>query len=121
LAIGLASYLQDGSAYEGRDIIGVMIEWCQENISKNYLNFRFRHADTYNGFTDPHGQQQASASTFPYADESFNLVFLGSLFTHLLPAEVENYLAEIRTRPPRRRASPFGSKVGIAPRPMTAL
>jgi SAM-dependent methyltransferase len=29
------------------------------------------------------------------ADGLFDVVFLGSLFTHLLPAEVENYLSEI--------------------------
>ncbi len=32
---------------------------------------------------------------FPYADETFGFVFLVSVFTHLLPREVANYLSEI--------------------------
>src|SRR5262249_6440676 len=33
---------------------------------------------------------------FPYADASFDFVFLTSVFTHMLPAEVAQYLREVR-------------------------
>ena len=37
----------------------------------------------------------ASSFSFPYEDESFDVVFATSVLTHLLPDAVENYLAEI--------------------------
>ena len=33
---------------------------------------------------------------FPFADASFDFVFVTSVFTHMLPNEVGNYLREIR-------------------------
>jgi SAM-dependent methyltransferase len=95
LAIPLTRYLSDRGSYDGIDIIPQMIDWCMENISTKYPNFRFQLADVYNGFYNPSGLLKATEYTFPYRVESFDLVFLGSLFTHLLPAEMENYFREI--------------------------
>jgi SAM-dependent methyltransferase len=43
----------------------------------------------------PSGRFHADEYTFPYEDESFDFVFLTSVFTHLLPSDMENYLSEV--------------------------
>jgi len=41
------------------------------------------------------GRQQAHEYRFPFDDSSFDMVILASVFTHLLPRELERYLSEI--------------------------
>lgn len=95
MAMPLAKYLSDGGSYEGFDIISEQIEWCQKNITPVYPNVCFQLADIYNKMYHPLGKFKASDYVFPYADESFDFVFLTSVFTHLLPPEMERYLSEI--------------------------
>jgi ubiquinone/menaquinone biosynthesis C-methylase UbiE len=38
---------------------------------------------------------QAAQYPFPFADSSFDFVYLVSVFTHMLPADMEHYLSEI--------------------------
>jgi len=44
---------------------------------------------------NPNGACEAAEYIFPFRDESFDFVFLGSAFTHMLPRGVERYLSEI--------------------------
>ncbi len=94
IAIPLTGYITTGS-YEGFDVSRPMLEWCQQNITPRFPNFRFEHADIYNGQYNPEGRYKASEYRFPYDDESFDFVFLTSVFTHMLPADVDHYLSEI--------------------------
>jgi SAM-dependent methyltransferase len=96
MAVPLTGYLDDQGSYEGFDVFPEGIRWCQENITPTYPNFRFRVADIRNKEYNPGGRFAASEYEFPYEDESFDFVLLTSVFTHLLPDEVENYLSEIR-------------------------
>jgi SAM-dependent methyltransferase len=96
MAVPLTGYLDDQGSYEGFDVFLEGIRWCQENITPKYPNFRFRVADIRNKEYNPGGSFAASEYEFPYEDESFDFVLLTSVFTHLLPDEVENYLSEIR-------------------------
>ncbi len=96
MAVPLTRYLSDRGSYEGIDVFPRGIAWCQENITLRYPNFRFRVADIKNKEYNPGGRFAASEYEFPYADASFDFVLLTSVFTHLLPDEVENYLSEIR-------------------------
>lgn len=41
------------------------------------------------------GKVSAATYELPYSDAEFDLVFLASVFTHLVPAEVQNYTKEI--------------------------
>jgi SAM-dependent methyltransferase len=95
LASPLSRYLNPEAKYEGFDIVNEMVNWCTENISSKILNFRFQHADVFNNEYNLKGTQKASEYKFPYADESFDLVFLKSVFTHMLPSDLNNYLSEI--------------------------
>ncbi len=95
LAIPLTTHLKNGGLYEGFDVTKDTIAWCTEYMSSKHPNFHFQHADIRNRYYNPNGRFSASEYRFPYADGSFDVVFLGSVFTHLLPAEMEHYLAEI--------------------------
>ncbi|KAB2488083.1 class I SAM-dependent methyltransferase [Priestia endophytica] len=96
MAVPLTRYLNQNSLYEGFDINAPAIRWCQENISLKYPNFHFQLADVYNKFYNPTGKCSALDFKFPYKDNSFDFVFLTSIFTHLLPEELDNYLSEIK-------------------------
>ncbi|RLA90379.1 MAG: class I SAM-dependent methyltransferase [Deltaproteobacteria bacterium] len=82
-------------SYEGFDIIPDEINWCKENISTKYPNFHFQLADIFNKNYNPKGKLNANGYKFPYEDESFDFVFLTSVFTHMLPKDVDHYLSEI--------------------------
>lgn len=66
-----------------------------KNITPKYPNFNFQLADIYNKMYNPQGKYKASDYKFPYANETFDFVFLTSVFTHLLPQDMERYLSEI--------------------------
>jgi SAM-dependent methyltransferase len=71
------------------------IDWCQQRITPRYPHFRFQQADILNGHYNPTGRYPATEYRFPYADAQFDFVFLTSVFTHMPPAEVAQYVAEI--------------------------
>jgi SAM-dependent methyltransferase len=98
-AIALSSYLAPEGSYEGFDISRESIEWCRREISTRYPNFRFSHVDVFSSLPfagNPSGGLQPEDVTFPYADERFDLVFLLSVFTHVLAPGLERYCAEVR-------------------------
>lgn len=96
LAIPLTRYLSDAGSYEGLDVVPSGIDWCNEHIASQYGNFRFTLADVFNREYNPSGKFAAADYTFPYLDGTFDLVVLVSVFTHMLPPDMEHYVAEIR-------------------------
>jgi SAM-dependent methyltransferase len=95
IAIPLTQYLDRRGSYEGFDIVPLGIDWCSDKITSRFPHFRFQLADLFNRSYNSRGRLEASSYTFTYANESFDLVFLTSVLTHLLPADLENYLYEI--------------------------
>jgi len=95
MAIPLTNYLSKEGEYWGFDIVKKAIRWCQSRISPNFSNFHFQHSDVYNKHYNPTGKVQAQNFQFPFDDEFFDFVFLTSVFTHMLPSDLENYLSEI--------------------------
>lgn len=95
VAMALTRYLKEGGTYEGFDIVPVYIDWCQKAISSEYPHFQFQLADIVSLAYNPKGRYQGATYVFPYEDGTFDFVFLSSVFTHLLPAEMENYLGQI--------------------------
>jgi ubiquinone/menaquinone biosynthesis C-methylase UbiE len=95
VAVPLTGYLNAAGRYAGFDISTKAIAWCKENISRSNPNFDFAVADIHNPLYNPRGKYQSTDFAFPYPDASFDLVFLTSVFTHLVPAEVKHYLDEI--------------------------
>lgn len=94
VAIPLTQYVKQGT-YVGFDIVPEGIEWCQQKVTPKYPNFHFFVADVYNKYYHPEGRQTGSTYRFPFADGSFDFVYLTSVFTHMLPADMANYISEI--------------------------
>lgn len=95
MAIPLAKYLNEKGNYEGIDITNKGIKWCQKNISLQYSNFHFQLVDVFNKYYNPSGKYKAFEYKLPYQDKSFDFVFLTSVFTHMLPRDIENYFSEV--------------------------
>ena len=49
----------------------------------------------YNSEYHPQGRMKASQYSFPYGDDSFDVAVLVSVFTHMLPADLDRYMSEI--------------------------
>jgi ubiquinone/menaquinone biosynthesis C-methylase UbiE len=95
MAVPLTSYLSREGEYWGFDIVSKGVEWCINRISNKFTNFHFQHSDVYNKHYNPKGNVNACDFKFPFENSYFDFVFLTSVFTHMLPLEVENYLSEI--------------------------
>ena len=94
VAIPLSRYLAKGT-YEGFDTGLREIEWCQKHITPTAPNFRFAHANVYNLTYNPTGTIAPSEYEFPYPDADFDFIVLTSVFTHMLPRDMEHYFSEI--------------------------
>jgi SAM-dependent methyltransferase len=95
MARPLTVYLNQAGSYEGFDVVGVGIDWCRRNITPRFPPFRFQRANVYSPGYHPRGLYEGAEYGFPYPSNSFDFVFLTSVFTHMRPAEVANYTREI--------------------------
>ncbi|MBI2441966.1 MAG: class I SAM-dependent methyltransferase [Lentisphaerae bacterium] len=95
IAAALTGYLSGQGRYEGFEIVAAGVDWCRATISSRFPAFYFQTADIYNRHYNPKGRSSAQTYAFPYPDATFDFVFLSSVFTHMLPEEAQNYLAEI--------------------------
>lgn len=109
LAIPLTKLITPPGAYDGLDIVERGVRWCSTKITPEYPNFRFTHADIFNAEYNPGGAVKAEEYRFPYEDASFDIVWLFSVFTHMLAADVAHYVEEISRvlRPGGRLAATF--------------
>ncbi|MBK6391468.1 MAG: class I SAM-dependent methyltransferase [Saprospiraceae bacterium] len=70
-------------------------EWTGvKNITSRNTNFGFQYIDLYNDLYKAKGRSAASFE-FPFTQESFDFICAISVFTHMLPDEVENYVRQI--------------------------
>jgi ubiquinone/menaquinone biosynthesis C-methylase UbiE len=93
--IPLTQYLDSSATYEGIDVNVDGVKWCRDHITQRFSNFHFQHIDVYNRLYNPLGQHQPGEYRFPFADESFTFIMLGSVFTHMMPHDVQHYLSEV--------------------------
>ncbi len=96
MAAQLTQRLSTAGSYEGLDPDPEAIDWCRKRISSVFPNFRFIHVDLHNRHYNPHGLVAGASFRFPYVADSFDLIILKSIFTHLLLDPIEHYLGEIR-------------------------
>src|SRR5688572_3983857 len=94
MARPLTKYLE-GGRYDGIDVVAPSVEWCRKTYAPRYPNFRFHHTDIHNSVYNPGGRDKASEYRFPFSDSFFDFVFLTSVFSHMLPQDMEHYLSEI--------------------------
>jgi len=95
MAIPLTRYLSGGGRYVGFDVVKDSIVWCRTHLTKMFPNFEFHYSDIYNLRYNPLGKKPAREFQFPFRDQTFDFVLLISVFTHLLPNDLEHYFKEI--------------------------
>ena len=95
LAIAMPDFLDANGGYEGLDIVPEGIDWCKQHIVGAHDNIHFTLADVYNKEYNPKGNRQPADYQFPYEDETFDVAVLISVFNHMLPIDVDQYVGEI--------------------------
>jgi SAM-dependent methyltransferase len=93
-ARALTTFLNRQGSYEGLDVVAAGVEWCTERYAR-FPNFRFRHADVYSSHYNPKSTTPDTEYRLPYNDGEFDMVFLTSVFTHMLPDGIDNYINQI--------------------------
>jgi SAM-dependent methyltransferase len=93
LAVGLIGHLQ--GTYDGIEVDKESVAWCRQAITSRYPTFRFHEADLASGAYNPGGRLSAASYRFPFPDRSFDAIFLGSVYTHLLPEDTAHYVKEV--------------------------
>ncbi len=96
MAIPFTTFLNSKGSYNGFDIVKQGVDWCTKNISSNHPNFHFTHVSLKNDLYNLSAKNKASNFIFPYEHNTFDFVFLTSVFTHMLPKDVNHYLNEIK-------------------------
>lgn len=94
LARPLTEFLNNDGSYQGFDIVNDGIKWCKKHYKK-YPNFSFTHVPLTNDLYNLNSKHEAARFIFPYENQSFDLIILTSVFTHMQPDEVNNYMHEI--------------------------
>jgi ubiquinone/menaquinone biosynthesis C-methylase UbiE len=72
--------------YYGRDSNRAFVEWSQRHITSKHPNYQFAHVDI----------SQPDSHILPFADNTFDLVGLHSVFTHIPADNIQRHLAEYR-------------------------
>jgi len=96
LALALTGYLHGG--FDGIEIHPEAVQWCQKTITPRFPSFRFHRADVSSRAYNPGGAVPANQFRFPFANGVFDYILLASVFTHMLPADVESYVQEMDRR-----------------------
>lgn len=94
-SLSLTHYLASEGGYDGIDIIPEAIKWCTRKISREYPRFCFHFADIYSTNYNPKGRVKASDYAFPFDKDSFDFVILASVFTQMLPEDMEHDVSEM--------------------------
>jgi SAM-dependent methyltransferase len=95
MALPLTHYLSPQGEYHGFDPTAAGVNWCTDHITSRFPNFHFEVADLRNEFYNPLGKYHPENFRFPFEDNSFDFIFLTSVFTHLFPDAMRNYFSEI--------------------------
>lgn len=93
-AMHLVDRLGPGGSYLGVDIIPRSIQWCNDNISPRFPNFRFELLDIHNEFYNPSGKLSAGDVRLSADDASIDRIVLQSVFTHMFEDDITAYLRE---------------------------
>lgn len=96
LATGLISRFGEIDQYQGVDVNPAYIRWCQHHVERYHPRYHFLHLDVSNERYNPQGQALGASFRFPFADGSFDIIYLFSVFSHMDAPDVRIYLREFR-------------------------
>ncbi|MDN3724039.1 methyltransferase domain-containing protein [Aequorivita sp. SDUM287046] len=93
-AIALTDYINESGSYEGFDVVERGVQWCNSRIHKEYPNFNFQYVPLFNDLYNT-AKLKATEFIFPYADNSIDVAFSFSVFTHMQIEEIQHYFNQI--------------------------
>jgi len=93
-AIALATYIKNDGSYDGFDVVKTGVDWCNERLGKDFLNFNFKYVPIFNDLYNT-SELKATGFEFPYKANSFSKIISFSLFTHMQVDEIQHYFSEI--------------------------
>jgi SAM-dependent methyltransferase len=96
MGLTLKKFIRPPGSYFGIDISRRAIRWGQRKITSQASHFRFVHIDVQNDMYNRRGCESADTVVLPLSSSRFDIVLLKSVFTHMRPAAIANYLGQIR-------------------------
>lgn len=108
-AMALGPLLTPAGRYVGLDITRPSVAWCNAHIARRYPVTSFSHLDVQSDMYNPAGRWSSTDVSLPVDADSFDLVVLHSVFTHMFHDAVGHYLDQIRRalRPGGRALASF--------------
>lgn len=94
LAIGIMSTLGTIRQYEGVDVSATAVEWCSRYLPPHDPHFHFTLINIQNERYNPAGGTISNAFRLPFADHTFDIIQLYSVFSHMRSPDVRAYLKE---------------------------
>jgi SAM-dependent methyltransferase len=91
MALMLGERLSSSGRYVGFEVDQPTVDWCSRHFSEDE-RFHFFHFDYWNATYNPSGTRELK---WPIDDSSVDAILLKSIFTHMLPPDVDFYLSEI--------------------------
>lgn len=95
LAIGLLE-LNINTYYLGVDVHQGAVRWCSENITSCNKNYEFKHTNVKNDRYNPRGNNLEAHFSFEL-EENFDLIYLYSVFSHMLERDMIIYLNALKS------------------------
>jgi len=95
VAVALTDLHCSPGRYDGVEIVKKAVEWCTKEITSRYPNFRFHHADVSNPYAGRKNSRLASKYRLPFEDNTYDVVYLTSVFSHMRPNDIRAYLNEV--------------------------
>ena len=93
LAIGLLRTLGTCN-YVGLDVDIDSIKWCQNYIQQQHPSFQFLHVPVHNERYNTQGEKLTDNFSFDFPDNSFDVIYLYSVFSHMYDYNMKIYLDE---------------------------
>ena len=91
LPIGILAQTTSLSGYVGVDVDPSVIDWCKKYLKSGAS---FHTVNVLNQRYNPGGTALNGNFHFPFRDHSFDVLYLYSVFSHMLPDDIAVYLAE---------------------------
>jgi len=93
LPIGLLRLLGTCN-YTGMDVDADSIKWCRDFIQSQHPSCRFFYIDVHNERYNKNGEVLGENFSFDLSDQSVDIIFLYSVFSHMYDYDMKIYLDE---------------------------
>ena len=94
LPIGILDEMGDIASYCGIDVNRAYPQWGRRHITRHHSTFQFFHLDVKNDRYNKEGKLHQADVKLPFSNNSFDVIYLYSVFSHLNQKDVEAYLKE---------------------------